>query len=183
MNHREREDPRHAASSGSEGIETRRERIPIAEGNSTNQSKIPDTCLKNKGPRLSAGENQNTVTGTRDPSEPRVFDKEGLFERLMNSDDLFKKVTGLYLQDTPARIEALQLHIARGAATEAGEEAHAIKGAAAMIGGEALRAVAFEMEKAGMANDMERLKNNMPKLREAFDRLRNAIVDSLGKAP
>ena len=58
------------------------------------------------------------------------------------------------------------------------EQAHAIKGAAANVGGEALRAVAFEMEKAGRAGDMETLRAIMPKLEKGFEQLRQAVRGS-----
>jgi CheY-like chemotaxis protein/HPt (histidine-containing phosphotransfer) domain-containing protein len=104
-----------------------------------------------------------------------IFDKDGLNDRLMGDQQLVEEIVSIFLEDTPRRIETLKAYVAAGNATSAGDQAHAIKGAAASIGGEMLRAVAFEMEKAGRAGDVEKVKAIVPLLERGFEQLRQAV--------
>jgi HPt (histidine-containing phosphotransfer) domain-containing protein len=77
-----------------------------------------------------------------------------------------------FLADLPERIRALRNCIDRGSADLAGSQAHAIKGAAANVGGMALNAAAFEMEKAGRNGRLEEIAALMPELERQFDLLK-----------
>ncbi len=101
-----------------------------------------------------------------------VFDKGALNDRLMGDETMIEEIISVFLADTPRRIEMLKERIAKGDAAGAGDEAHAIKGAVASIGGNALREIAFRMEKAGRSLDMERLVAMLPELEKGFDELR-----------
>ena len=72
----------------------------------------------------------------------------------MNDEDLARVVTESFLDDIPRQIEALRGYLDAWDAPGAERQAHTIKGASANVGGEALRALAFEMEKAGKAGDL-----------------------------
>jgi PAS domain S-box-containing protein len=111
---------------------------------------------------------------TAAPSAP-LFDRSALDDRLMGDADLMEKILTVFFDDTLGRIEVLKAQVATGDAAGAGEQAHAIEGAAASVGGEALRAVAFEMEKAGRAGDMEMLRATIPRLEKGFEQLRQAV--------
>ena len=100
-----------------------------------------------------------------------IFDKAALSDRLMGDQDLVREVLSVFLDDAPRRIAELRRRISEGNAAGAGEQAHATKGAAANVGGEALRKTAFEMEKAGKGKDMETLVAMMPELERAFTQL------------
>jgi CheY-like chemotaxis protein len=117
------------------------------------------------------------------PVEPEVpiFDKAALGDRLMGREDLVDKIVAIFLEDTPRRIEALKEHVADRNAESAYQQAHAIKGAAASVGGEVLRAVAFEMEKAGRSGDMEKVKAIMPHLESGFEQLRQTMRGEVGR--
>ena len=123
---------------------------------------------------LPSSTGRNDALPGRKPDAP-IFDKATLNERLMGAEDMIEEIISVFLDDTPRRIEILREQIAKGDAVGAGEEAHAIKGAVASIGGDAMREIAFEMEKAGRAKDLERLKTMMPELERGFDELRVAM--------
>ena len=55
-------------------------------------------------------------------------------------------------------------------------QAHTLKGASATVGGEALRALAFEMEKAGKAGDLGSVAARMDDLEREFVRLKEAMT-------
>ena len=54
-------------------------------------------------------------------------------------------------------------------------QAHTIKGASANVGGECLRAVAFEMEKAAKAGNLEAVMARLPEMERQFARLKQAM--------
>jgi PAS domain S-box-containing protein len=104
--------------------------------------------------------------------QPPVFDRAALMNRLMDDKELAFAVTEAFLSDIPQQIQALKdfLKLEQTAGVE--RQAHTIKGASANIGGEALRAVAGEMEKAGKNGELTAVHERMPDLEEQFELLR-----------
>ncbi len=109
-----------------------------------------------------------------DASVP-VFDKDGMMSRLMDDENLAKEIVAIFLDDTPRQIAALKAHLAAGTASGAERQAHSIKGAAVNVGGEALCAVAAEIETAAKAGDLAGVADRMPELNTRFDRLKAAM--------
>ena len=95
--------------------------------------------------------------------------------RLMDDEDLARTVAECFLEDIPRQIEALRGFLDAGDAPGAECQAHTIKGAAANVGGERLREVAFEMEKAGKAGDLDVVKGRMADFDMQFDALKEAM--------
>ncbi|MEA3416727.1 MAG: response regulator, partial [Thermodesulfobacteriota bacterium] len=108
-------------------------------------------------------------------SDATVFDKPAMMSRLMDDEDLARTVIAGFLEDMPKQISALKSFVEQGEAEQAGAQAHKIKGAAANIGGEALREAAFEMEKAGKTGDLSALSVSMTDLEKHFERLKEAM--------
>jgi len=104
-----------------------------------------------------------------------LFDKAAMLKRLMDDKDLAQTVIAGFLEDIPRQIETLRGYLDAGKLTGVERRAHNIKGASANVGGEALRRVAFEIEKAGKAGDLATAKACMPELEEQFDGLKEAI--------
>jgi PAS domain S-box-containing protein len=113
--------------------------------------------------------------------EGEIFDKAGVMTRLMDDEDLARKVMACFLDDTPRQVEALRGYIKTGAISSAERQAHTIKGASASVGGEALRAVALKMEEAARAADLESVKTHLPILERQFIRLKEAINEFVNK--
>ncbi len=87
-----------------------------------------------------------------------------------------------FLEDLPRLIEALRNSLAVGDAPGAIRGAHTIRGASATVGGEALRAVAWEMEKAATAGEFGAVSARLPELELELGRLREAMgafIDAL----
>jgi len=104
-----------------------------------------------------------------------VFDRAGMLERMMGDEDLARMILDGFLQDIPRQIRALRDFLDAANAPGAERQAHTIKGASASVGGEALRAVAHEMEKAGKAGDLAAVRARMVDLQAQFDRLKEEI--------
>jgi PAS domain S-box-containing protein len=122
---------------------------------------------------LNAGETPPLILHS---SLPVVFDRAGMLERLMNDEDLAQVVMESFLDDIPRQIEALRRYLDAWDAPSAERQAHTIKGASANVGGEALRALAFEMEKAGKAGDLGSVRARMDDLEREFVRLKEAMA-------
>ncbi len=116
------------------------------------------------------------------PLSPVVFDQAGFADRMMNDEDFMRDVMREFLRDTPGQIADLRNLIDSGDAREAGRRAHQIKGAAANVGGEALRALASAIEEAGGAGDLEPMMAAIDALELEFVRLGNAMNEALQPA-
>jgi PAS domain S-box-containing protein len=108
-------------------------------------------------------------------SGPVVFDRAGMLKRLMNDEALAQAITESFLDDIPRQMEALRGHLDAWESTGAERQAHSIKGASASVGGEALRALAFEIEKASKAGDLGSAAARMDDLELEFVRLKEAM--------
>ena len=104
-----------------------------------------------------------------------VFNKEAMLERLMGDKGLGRKVLDGFLMDIPRQIQTLREFLKVGYLSGVGCQAHTIMGAAANVGGEALHAVAFEMEKVCKVGDLGAAKACLSELETQFDRLKAAI--------
>jgi HPt (histidine-containing phosphotransfer) domain-containing protein len=93
----------------------------------------------------------------------------------MNHQDLARVVIDGFLEDIPHQIEALQRYVDVKDTAGATGKAHLIKGAAANVGGEQLRSLAFEMEKSGKTGDLEFIAFRMDELNHQFLCLKEAM--------
>jgi PAS domain S-box-containing protein len=107
---------------------------------------------------------------------PVVFDRAGMLKRLLNDEVLARVVTESFLDDIPRQIEALRRYLEAWDAPGAERQAHTLRGASSNVGGEALRALAFEMEKAGKAGDLGSVRARMDDLEREFARLKEAMT-------
>ena len=134
---------------------------------------------------------EDGTTTAHDPVEPRpvvratragpaalVFDQAGLVSRLMGDEDLARVVVDGFLEDAPKLIAALEDCLRAGDAAGTVRQAHTIKGASATVGGDALSALAQEIETAASAGEFDHVRVRLPALRVAFGRLRQAMSES-----
>jgi len=115
------------------------------------------------------------------PAEEVIFDRDGFLNRAMGDESLARKLMNGFLADVPVQIEKLKAAIDAGDSRLGGQQAHGIKGAAANLGGMALQGVAFSMELAGKAGDLEALRILLPDLQKRFAVLKDAMENGGGK--
>jgi PAS domain S-box-containing protein len=108
-----------------------------------------------------------------------VWDQAGMMERLMGDEDLANIVMDGFLADIPLQIASLKAFLEAKDVSGTERQAHTIKGAAANVGGERLRAVAFEMEKAAKAGDLSQVLELLPELEIKFEQLRQAVTGQI----
>jgi PAS domain S-box-containing protein len=108
-------------------------------------------------------------------AESPVWDRSEMLELLMDDEDLVKTITESFLSDIPGQIQALKAFLQAGDVSGVERQAHTIKGASANVGGERLRAVAFEIEKAARAQNLTAAGAHMADLEMQFDCLKEAM--------
>jgi PAS domain S-box-containing protein len=108
-----------------------------------------------------------------------VFDRQAFLARLMGDEVLVKQITAGFLADMPKQMHLLKKHIDQSDAGLVGGQAHAIKGAAANVGGLALSAAAHEMEKFGKAGLLREAAELLPELERQFDLLKARMQEVL----
>jgi PAS domain S-box-containing protein len=125
------------------------------------------------GARLAS--DQTMKMPSPEKAELKVFDKVALLQRLMNDDELARIVIAGFLKDIPYQIQSLKDYLEAGDITSSERQAHTIKGAAANVGGEALRATALEFEKNVKSSDLDVLRKLIGELELQFNRLKEEL--------
>ena len=121
------------------------------------------------------GDSEFQVSSFKFQSSAPIFDKTALLRRVMEDEDLLRVVVSTFLEELPRQFEAMKTYLVTGDAPRAERQAHTIKGAAASVGGEALREAAWEMEKAGKAGDLEGMSALMIELENQRQRLEEKL--------
>lgn len=107
-----------------------------------------------------------------------IFDKAGALGRLDGDDELAQIVFAAFLEDIPSQIQALKQRVAERDDAGSARQAHSIRGASANVGGESLRKLAAEMEKAADAGDWHSVITRMDELERQFGLLSEAMKTS-----
>lgn len=108
-----------------------------------------------------------------------VFNLEELLNRLMGNQVLAQKLITGFLSDIPNQLIILKDRLEAGDARAVRRQAHTLKGAAATVAAEALRAVCGEAEDAATAGEFSRALFLLPRLEEQFE-LFKATLQHLG---
>ncbi len=107
-----------------------------------------------------------------------VFDRMAFMNRVMDDEELARVVLNGFLDEMPDEIARLKQHIAAGDARLVEQQAHKIKGASATVGCEAFRAIAWTMEQAGKAGDLDAAKVRVTDLDAQFNALKAAMENN-----
>jgi CheY-like chemotaxis protein/HPt (histidine-containing phosphotransfer) domain-containing protein len=104
-----------------------------------------------------------------------ILDHDSLIHRVMGDEDLGRAVIAGFLEDMPKQIDLLKQRLGAGDSPAVCRQAHTIKGAAATVGAGLLCDVAFQMEQAGKAGQIDRAADMLPHLEEEFDRVKSTL--------
>ena len=110
-----------------------------------------------------------------------IFDENSLLNRLSGEKKIVEVIIKVFLKDIPNQIEVLHKALETKDITNTELQAHKINGAAANVGGEALREVAGIMEKAAKAGDMATARGKLDELDKQFDLLLEAMKNNLSE--
>ena len=89
--------------------------------------------------------------------------------------DFLQEVIKAFLEDIPVRAQTLRQAIAQGNIEEAERESHSIKGAAASVGAERIRAAALAVERAAKEEDMSKADALFGALGDELERFQRMI--------
>jgi PAS domain S-box-containing protein len=106
-----------------------------------------------------------------DPLANASFNEEDLLHRLMNDRKLAGKILKGFLSDCPSQLANLRESLEAADAPRARMQAHGLKGAAATVAAVGLEAIALEMETAGMAGQLDRVGELLPRAEEELQQL------------
>ena len=137
--------------------------------------------LKPKGEESRTPEG-NTAEQKAGAGEPPIFNRAAFMERVMNDEELARVIIAAALEDLPNQIKLLKNYVAAKEGQRIERQAHAIKGATANLGGEALSAIALALERAGKAGDMTAITARMAELDHQFEALVSALKNELPPA-
>ena len=104
-----------------------------------------------------------------------IYDRSGFLDRLMGDAEMADTVIEIFLDEIPKQIESLKVSLADADAETLERIVHSIKGAAATIGGEALREIAGHIEEACRNGHVDVAHHRCAELEHQFHRLKDAI--------
>lgn len=109
---------------------------------------------------------------------PPVLDRAGLLKRLGGDLELIGDVLVAFCADAPAHIANLRRALDQSDAPAVRRIGHTLKGSAASVGAEALRAVAYQVELAGSDGELHRIPKLLPQLKIELSRLLQDLTDN-----
>jgi len=104
-----------------------------------------------------------------------VFVQEEMLARLMGDRNLAGQVISGFLSDAPRQLLNLKNKLEEGDAPGVRMLAHALKGAAATLSAEALRALCFEMQEVAASKDLNHALALLPRIEEQFELLESTL--------
>ncbi len=106
-----------------------------------------------------------------------IFNYKEFMKRVIDDKELAKTVLNNFIEDIPNQIEQLNNNLKSGNIKESERIAHSIKGASANIGGEALREIAYRIEKFCKEQNLNEAISLLPTLKSKFEELKSVIKE------
>jgi CheY-like chemotaxis protein/HPt (histidine-containing phosphotransfer) domain-containing protein len=104
-----------------------------------------------------------------------VFDRAGVFNRVMGDEELISDYLLSFLADFPDQLRTLKNYIKLMDASACSLKAHSIKGAAATLGAQMLQRAAAAIESAANSSDFQQVARESMELEKAFIDFTNAV--------
>ena len=120
-------------------------------------------------------ENNNTESRHQDISS--VFDPGQLLGSLDGDTDMLKEIIDIFLETSSSDVQELQKAVSFGNSELAEQKAHRLKGAAANIGAETTRKIAFEIEQSAKTGDCGKLNHLFEKLEREMYKLKEKLSE------
>ncbi len=98
-----------------------------------------------------------------------------------DNDEFLREITGIFLEDTPARIIELTQSLVRHDLASFTRAAHSIKGSAANLGAVKLRAVAEKLEHQARVKGLDGVHELVAQLKAEYARTQRALGELVGR--
>lgn len=105
-----------------------------------------------------------------------AFDGAAFLKRVMGNRALAENVARKFVEDIPVQLFNLRKNLECGDAAGARRNAHTLKGAAAMVSANGLRAVAWEAEQAAAAGRLDTVAALAPSIEQQAERFKAALA-------
>lgn len=99
------------------------------------------------------------------------WDRKFALEQAGDDEEILAELLELFRHSSRSDLDKIRAGAAAGDPVAMGEAAHSIKGAAASLGVEAVRVLAYEIEKAGRGGDLAGALRHLPPLEELVNQL------------
>jgi HPt (histidine-containing phosphotransfer) domain-containing protein len=100
------------------------------------------------------------------------FDQEDLLERLSGNEELAARIVSRFLDAMPQQLSTLVEAVSAGDAQAVRQRGHAIKGAAANVGGQQIRQLASKLEQLGTDGNLDSAAEVLREILVSFARTR-----------
>lgn len=110
-----------------------------------------------------------------DPSQ--IIDMEELMEIMDDDKELIKECFDDFTVDSPEMLEKIRSAIVENNAENLGKAAHAIKGSLKYLAAQAAAGIAYQLEKMGVNNNLEKAMESYESLLEECDKLKKFMSD------
>ena len=110
-----------------------------------------------------------------DTKNSLIFDYEAVCKRLFDDKNIVNEVVKVFLQDMPQQLKEINALVSKGDVEQVAIQAHKIKGSSANMGGMVLSELAKTIEFAGKESDSETINQQLPKLQQSFDLLKDEM--------
>ena len=112
-------------------------------------------------------------------ADPSVIDPQAIENlRALNpgdNDEFLREIVGIFLEDTPQRLDELEQSRAAGDVTRFARAAHSIKGSSSNLGATALRAAAEKLEHQARSEGLNGIGPHAAAVRAEFERAQAAL--------
>ncbi len=108
-----------------------------------------------------------------------VWDELALLNRCRQKPERVRRLVGIFLDDTPKIVQAMQTQVEASDFEGLHGSAHALKGIAANLGGLRLQERAFALETASRSNDAAACAVQLNTLKSEFEALLEELNDYL----
>ena len=107
----------------------------------------------------------------RDKSGEALVDYDASMRRLGGDKELFAEFVQIFMTDAPRLVSDLEIAVESGDCRAVHQAAHSLKGLMSNFGAKPCCALALEFEVAGREQDVSSVKDEVPKLKQIFNRL------------
>ncbi len=122
---------------------------------------------------------QPSLSESEPSLKPSIFDRDNLLERMMGDVETAEMIIEIFLDDIPMQLDALKQSMEAMDITTMKRVAHTIKGAAANVGGNALKETAAQIEQACSDNQIEFIHNHWAELASRVEELKVVLSQSV----
>jgi PAS domain S-box-containing protein len=110
---------------------------------------------------------------------PKPIDIDGAAERLGGDLEFMREIVQEFLDFAPGQLEAIRAEVQSGNADGLERAAHTLKGAAASINAEPIRAMALRLEEIGRSGNLHNAGTGLAELEEEFKRLQDFVMANI----